>query len=215
MFPRSSQQDARNARLANTEGIGNGTQWSRSANPAYFQNILFCEFSQPLLTAVSTFFRMGVHAIPKTTCAAFGQCIGLTSAALQFHISVIIGSSARKQVTRIYARRIIAAVAHKAVRPFSGRKKIRYPMRPSYHMQAIREIPITIGIFASEPAPAVVGRSLLNVTPKALNALRGKVWRVSIYFNHRGLRLGQDARAANSLMRVSSPNYCNTETCLL
>lgn len=153
MRPRGASQHTSDSRPRDTKFSRDlRLRYTLLSHPSYERDISLSEFSSPIPRAFSDFIRMGMHE----AATPFG------------HLFHVLRASTPRQMLRIAAKRIVAAVK----RPwFPGRST---PMgnlagnsvRPS--CRAVQpELPITIRSARRNPRPAFVVAANFNLHPES------------------------------------------------
>jgi hypothetical protein len=93
----------------------------------------------------------------------------MSLAPLASRVRHVVSVRAKEQMTRIYARRIVAAMKNmQAVRDRAKGEFVRDPMRASSPVAARTEVAVTVRQARSCPFPAVICSTPSDVTPEAL-----------------------------------------------
>lgn len=100
------------------------------------------------------------------SCLAMG--IAMRMSTLAYHVIMVVLISAKKQMGRVHATRIVARMANQlAVWQCAICQLISYAMRLPSLVTTQFDLPVTLSVKRSLPFPTIIGTALVNFLPKA------------------------------------------------
>lgn len=124
---------------------------------SYFQNLLRVQFSVGMVFSATYGLRMGTQSVFISSCCA----------ALNIPIPCIDSARAKKQMVRIYTRRVVAFMTDtQSFWNWAESQLVREPMRGD-GLTIMPEATMPEVLTTPSPRPAFVGSSLICVAPKA------------------------------------------------
>lgn len=154
-----------------------------AANSTHF---LGSQLGLSVLLTTSSPFRVRVSPMALASCHSV----------LPYRIADVVGLRSEKQVARITARRIVAAVAKKESIGNGTVENLPHDTMCAKFSSFKREVAMTIRNFGRLPFPALVGASDMNLLPKTGDVLRTQRRDGTIRSTHDGLLSGRSARTA-------------------